>query len=333
MGYGKRRSILTVTVMSYYVGIDLGGTNIVAAVVDSRCDIIAKAECKTNAPRSENEICDSMAEVALSAISKAGLRTKDIISVGIGVPGAANPRTGVVEYCVNLGFHNWDVTHEMEKRLGMYVYIENDANAAAYGEYLAGALRGARNAIAVTLGTGVGGGIIIDGKLYSGSNYAGGELGHIVIQYKGKPCACGRKGCWEKYASATALIELTKQTVKEHPEEAEKILSISGGIDNIDGETAFIAQKAGDKLGKAIVEQYIEYLACGLTNIINIFQPEIICIGGGISQEGDNLLKPLLEIVERERYTKHNDEQTQICIATLGNDAGIIGAAFLFEQH
>ena len=320
--------------MSYYVGIDLGGTNIVAAVVDSNCNIIAKAECKTNAPRSESEICDSMADVTLKAISNAGLKTRDINSVGIGVPGALNPETGIVEYCVNLGFHNWNITRDMQQRLGMRIYIENDANAAAYGEYLAGALKGAKNAIAITLGTGVGGGIIIDGHLYSGSNFAGGELGHIVIQYKGKQCACGRKGCWEKYASATALIESTKQAVAEHPEEAEKILSLCGGnVDNINGATAFIAQRAGDKLGKAIVEQYIEYLACGLTNIINIFQPEIICIGGGISKEEDNLINPLLKIVERERYTKHNNSQTQICVAALGNDAGIIGAAFLFEQY
>ena len=193
----------------YRLGIDLGGTNIVAGVVDEEYKIVARATCKTAVPRPESEICDSMAEVALKAVEKAKITMDDIESIGIGVPGAVNPKTGVIEYSANLFFHNWEVVKMMQERLNTKVLIENDANAAALGEYLAGSAKGAKNAIAITLGTGVGGGIIINGKIYSGSNFAGAELGHMVIVKDGKECACGRKGCWETYTRLTAKPRLT----------------------------------------------------------------------------------------------------------------------------
>ena len=314
----------------YKLGIDLGGTNIVAGVVDKKYKIVAKASCKTAVPRPESEICDSMAEVAKKAVEKAKLTMDDIEAVGIGVPGAVNPKTGVIEYSANLFFHNWEVVEMMEERLGKKVHIENDANAAALGEYLAGSAKGARNAVAITLGTGVGGGIIIDGKIYSGSNFAGAELGHMVIVKDGKECACGRRGCWETYASATGLINLTKQKILSEKLEFSYMLKLcDGDINKVNGRTAFDAMRDGDPTAKSVVEEYISYLSCGLVNIINIFQPDVLCIGGGISNEGENLLAPVRSYVERERYTKHNDKQTVICKCTLGNDAGIIGAAYL----
>lgn len=314
----------------YRLGIDLGGTNIVAGVVDKKYKIVAKASCKTAVPRPESEICDSMAEVAKKAVEKAKLTMDDIESVGIGVPGAVNPKTGVIEYSANLFFHNWEVVEMMEERLGKKVHIENDANAAALGEYLAGSAKGAKNAVAITLGTGVGGGIIIDGKIYSGSNFAGAELGHMVIVKDGKECACGRRGCWETYASATGLINLTKQKILSEKLEFSYMLKLcDGDINKVNGRTAFDAMRDGDPTAKSVVEEYISYLSCGLVNIINIFQPDVLCIGGGISNEGENLLGPVRSYVERERYTKHNDKQTVICKCTLGNDAGIIGAAYL----
>ena len=314
----------------YKLGIDLGGTNIVAGVVDKKYKIVAKASCKTAVPRPESEICDSMAEVAKKAVEKAKLTMDDIESVGIGVPGAVNPKTGVIEYSANLFFHNWEVVEMMEERLGKKVHIENDANAAALGEYLAGSAKGARNAVAITLGTGVGGGIIIDGKIYSGSNFAGAELGHMVIVKDGKECACGRRGCWETYASATGLINLTKQKILSEKLEFSYMLKLcDGDINKVNGRTAFDAMRDGDPTAKSVVGEYISYLSCGLVNIINIFQPDVLCIGGGISNEGENLLAPVRSYVERERYTKHNDKQTVICKCTLGNDAGIIGAAYL----
>ena len=314
----------------YKLGIDLGGTNIVAGVVDKKYKIVAKASCKTAVPRPESEICDSMAEVAKKAVEKAKLTMDDIESVGIGVPGAVNPKTGVIEYSANLFFHNWEVVEMMEERLGKKVHIENDANAAALGEYLAGSAKDARNAVAITLGTGVGGGIIIDGKIYSGSNFAGAELGHMVIVKDGKEGACGRRGCWETYASATGLINLTKQKILSEKLEFSYMLKLcDGDINKVNGRTAFDAMRDGDPTAKSVVEEYISYLSCGLVNIINIFQPDVLCIGGGISNEGENLLGPVRSYVERERYTKHNDKQTVICKCTLGNDAGIIGAAYL----
>ena len=315
----------------YRVGIDLGGTNIVAGVINENYEIIAKDECKTAIPRPENDICESMAEVTRKAVKKAGLTMDDIEAVGIGVPGAVNPKTGVVEYSANLLFHNWEIVKMMKEKLDdKKVLIENDANAAAYGEFLAGSAKGAKNAVAITLGTGVGGGIIINGKIYTGSNYAGAELGHMVIVKDGKECGCGRHGCWEAYASATGLINMTKEAILQEKPEFSCMLSVCGGdINKVEGKTAFDAMEQGDPNAKAVIDKYIGYLATGLVNIINIFQPDILCIGGGISRQGEVLLAPLRTIIENERYTKHNAKQTQICCATLGNDAGIIGAAML----
>ena len=298
----------------YRLGIDLGGTNIVAGVVDENYKIVAKASCKTNVPRPESDICDSMAEVAVKACEKAGITMDEVESIGIGVPGAVNPKTGVIEYSANLHFHNWEVSKMMNERLGKKVLIENDANAAALGEYLAGSAKGAKNAIAITLGTGVGGGIIINGKIYSGSNFAGAELGHMVIVKDGKQCGCGRK----------------EKILSEKLDYSFMLNKICGGdINKVNGKTAFDAMEAGDNDAKEVLDEYFGYLATGLVNIINIFQPDVLCIGGGISNQGENLLRPLRKIIEEERYTKHNDKQTQLCVCTLGNDAGIIGAAFL----
>lgn len=315
---------------NYRVGIDLGGTNIVAGVVDKDYNIIARAECKTAIPRPEADVCDSMADIVKKAVRKAKLTMDDIAYIGIGVPGAVNPETRIVETSPNLFFTNWEISKMMEERLHKFVKIENDANAAALGEFLAGSAKGCKNAVAVTLGTGVGGGIVIDGKIYSGSNFAGAELGHMVIVKDGKKCGCGRRGCWEAYASATALINMTKDAIRNEKAEFSYMLdAVEGDLDNVNGKTAFDAMKDGDATGKAVVEQYISYLATGITNVINIFQPDVLCVGGGVSKQGENLLAPVRKIVEQERITKSNDKQTIICAATLGNDAGIIGAACL----
>ena len=315
---------------NYRVGIDLGGTNIVAGVVDKDYNIIARAECKTAIPRPEADVCDSMADIVKKAVKKAKLTMDDIAYIGIGVPGAVNPETRIVETSPNLFFTNWEISKMMEERLHKFVKIENDANAAALGEFLAGSAKGCKNAVAVTLGTGVGGGIVIDGKIYSGSNFAGAELGHMVIVKDGKKCGCGRRGCWEAYASATALINMTKDAIRNEKAEFSYMLdAVEGDLDNVNGKTAFDAMKDGDATGKAVVEQYISYLATGITNVINIFQPDVLCVGGGVSKQGENLLAPVRKIVEQERITKSNDKQTVICAATLGNAAGIIGAACL----
>ncbi|WP_178725945.1 ROK family protein [Clostridia bacterium] len=314
----------------YRIGIDLGGTNIVAGVVDDEFRIVATAKCKTRIPRPAEEIVVDMARMAKEAVQNAGLTMADIAYVGVGSPGTCNADTGIVEYSNNLQFEKLPLRDMLGGMLDKAVYIENDANAAALGEALAGAAKGAQSCVCITLGTGVGGGIIIDGKIYGGFNFAGAELGHTVIMVDGELCTCGRFGCWEAYASATALINQTRRAMVNHPDSA--MWSIAEDLDKVNGRTAFDGMRAGDAVAAQVVDTYIKYIATGLINVINIFQPEVLCIGGGICKEGDTLLKPLAAHIERERYSKYSSHQTRLCVATLGNDAGIIGAAFLGER-
>ena len=316
--------------MKYYVGIDLGGTNIVAGVVDGDYNIIAKASTKTNCPRPDKEIAEDMAKMAVQAVENAKLTMDDIEWIGIGTPGIANSATGIVERANNLGFINTPLVKYVKEFIGRNdtpVYIENDANAAAYGEYVAGAAKGAKNAVCITLGTGVGAGIVIDGKIYAGSNFAGAEIGHTVIEVGGAPCTCGRKGCFEAYSSATGLIRMTKESMAENPDSIMNKMAEERG--KVTARTSFDCMRAGDKYAKAVVDKYIKYLAAGITNTINTFQPDILCIGGGVCNEGDPLLLPVKAIVEEEDFANKSEKRTEIVIAKLGNDAGLIGAAFL----
>ncbi len=311
----------------YTIGIDLGGTNIVAGVVDDNYTILASAKCKTGAQRTPEEIIDDMAAMACEAVEKAGLSLGDIAHVGVGCPGTCNPETGEVEYTNNINFSHVMLGPILKEKLGLPVYIENDANAAAIGEVKAGAAKGAESCVCITLGTGVGGGVIIDGKVYSGFNFSGTELGHTVMVVGGEPCTCGRNGCWEAYASATALINQTRRAMEAHPE--SKMWQIAESLDKVNGLTAFDGMRAGDATAKEVVDTYIYYVGCGLVNMVNIFQPEVMCIGGGICKEGETLLAPLRAIIEKERYSKYCEKQTKLCVAELGNDAGVIGAAAL----
>ena len=313
--------------MKYYVGIDLGGTNIVAGVVDEEYNIIAKASTKTNCPRPEKEIADDMAKMALQAVENAGLNIDQIEWIGVGTPGIANSETGIIEYSNNLGFKDTPMVKYIQETIDKPVFIENDANAAAYGEFVAGAAKGAKNAVCITLGTGVGGGIIIDGKIYAGSNFAGAEIGHTVIEVDGAQCSCGRKGCFEAYSSATGLIRMTKEAMEQFPD--SKLNEMASEKGKVTARTSFDCMRAGDKYAKDVVDKYIKYLAAGITNTINIFQPDILCIGGGVCNEGDPLLLPMKELVKKEVYTRNSPKNCEIVIAKLGNDAGIIGAAFL----
>ena len=224
--------------------------------------------------------------------------------------------------------NNGTITAEyIENKTGIKTYIGNDANVAAFGEYVAGSAKGANIAVMITLGTGVGAGIVIDGKIYTGFNFAGAEIGHTVIEVDGASCTCGRKGCFEAYSSATGLIRMTKEEMDKSPDSLMHKLSEETG--HVSGRTAFDAAKQGDEVAQRVVDKYIKYLAAGVTNTINIFQPDIFSIGGGVAGEGDNLLIPLKEIVEKEVYSRNSPKNTEIVIASLGNDAGIIGAALL----
>lgn len=313
----------------YTIGIDLGGTNIVASVVDDDYNIIGTSKTPTNSPRSADEIFDDIADVCEEAVKTAGLTMEDIDSVGMGTPGTVN-QDGIIEFANNLAFNNVPARTMLAKRINKSeekVFIENDANCAALGEAYAGCGNGAKDFVAVTLGTGVGSGVIIGGKIVNGVNYAGGECGHMVIVVDGEQCSCGRKGCWEAYASATALIRQTKKAMEEYPDSLMHKLAKEEG--KVSGRTAFDAMRLGDIAGIKVVDDYIKYVACGLINIVNALQPEIICIGGGICNEGETLMKPLRRFVQSERYSIHSKIQTKIVKAELGNDAGVIGAALL----
>lgn len=313
--------------MKYYIGIDIGGTNLSTGVVDENYEIVGRAKLKTEVGRSYEEIRADIAETVRLALADAKLGTEDVRWIGVGCPGFCNPETGMVEYSNNLNWHGVPLAADLEEALGRKVYLDNDANAAAYGEYLAGAAKGAKNAVVITLGTGVGAGIIINGKIFGGSNCAGGEIGHTVIVVDGYECSCGRRGCFEAYCSATGLARMTKEAAELHPKSKIKQLVEADG--RFSARTAFNAAKMLDETGIEVVERYIKHLACGITNTINVFQPDILCIGGGVCNEGDALLNPLREQVAKDIFSRDSAKNTEICICKLGNDAGIIGAAML----
>lgn len=230
--------------MKYYVGIDLGGTFIKAGVVDENYNILAKSSVPSEVDGNDEGLADRIAKAATMAMEELGLSISDISSVGVGTPGAVDSKNGIVVYANNLGFRNTPLGQYLEDRLHTSVYLENDANVAAYGETLAGAAAGYQDVVVITLGTGVGGGIIIDGKIYTGFNGFAGELGHMVVEYGGRPCTCGRKGCIEAYASATGLIKMTKEAMEAHPDSA--LWKVAPTLDDVNGKTAYDGMRMGD---------------------------------------------------------------------------------------
>ena len=314
----------------YRIGVDLGGTNIATGILDENNQIIGRGKVKTRAPRPAPEIFDSIKESVELAIADAGISIDDVKSIGIGTPGSVNKATGEIEFSNNLQFNNVPAKEMLEARLKKPVFLENDANCAALGEAVAGCGNGVKDFVAVTLGTGVGSGIIIDGKIIRGSNYCGGEMGHMVINVDGIQCNCGRKGCWEKYASATALVS---QAVEAMQNNKTSLLwkTCDGDLNKVEGKTIFDALDLGDTTAKEVVDRYLYYVSIGIANIINALQPEIICVGGGISGQGEKILRPIRANITNERYSVHSNKQTIILPAQLGNDAGIIGAALLDE--
>ena len=311
-----------------YIGIDLGGTNIAAGLVTEEGEITNTDSTPTLLPRNYKEIVADMAKLSEKIVSKAGLTMDDIDGIGIGCPGSVDSKNGIVAFSNNLKMDHAPLVAEMKKYFDKPINILNDADAAAFGEYM---INGSNvdSFIFITLGTGVGGGIIINKKVYSGFNGAGGELGHITLVHNGIPCNCGTIGCWEAYAFVTALIRQTKEAMERNPD--SKMHEIAKADGKINGRTAFIAAKAGDKAGNEVVKQYLEYVASGLVSIINIFQPEKIVIGGGISREGDYLLNPIKEYCDKHEYNKYL-KKTELSIATLYNDAGIVGAALSCKE-
>lgn len=316
----------------YRIGIDLGGTNIAAGLVNGSFEIVAKASVPTLVGRPNEEIVADIAKLCKQVCSEAGIAEADVTSVGIASPGIVDNDTGTVVYANNLGLRNFPIVPILKTMIRIpQIYIENDANAAAWGEAIAGAAKASSSSVMITLGTGVGGGIVDHGKIFKGFNSAAGELGHMVIVVDGRPCTCGRRGCWETYSSATGLIQSTKEKIEECEKTGRqtKMVDLVAQRGKINGRTAFEAMRMGDEPAKEVVEEYVRYLASGLTSMINIFQPEVLSIGGGISNEGDFLLDLIRPLVLPQIYGAGLVDPPALRIAELKNDAGIIGAAVL----
>ena len=316
-----------------YAGIDLGGTGIKTALINEKGDILIKDTIPTRAERPGEEILADMAEMVRRLAQEAGIPLKDIAGIGMGFPGAVDPDNGTLIYAVNLpNCRNLAAGEYMMKTLGLPLYIDNDANVAALGEGLFGAGKGnTRCLVMITLGTGVGGGVVINGHIFAGAYHGGTELGHTVIVENGEPCSCGRRGCWEAYSSATGLIRAARREAQLTPDSL--LWEMSGNdLSRIDGKMVGDAADRGDAAANKVMDEYLYHLAVGLGSMYNIFQPEILILGGGVSGRGDKLLNPLRELMVNEVY--HNDvSKLDIRIATLGNDAGVIGAASLVMQE
>lgn len=306
-----------------YIGIDLGGTNVAIGCVDEKGNILAKKSFPTESKRGYKAIVKEMADTIHDVMSDIGLNAEDIKAIGIGSPGTVDRENGVVVFAGNLDMVKVPMADELGKYFNVPINMENDANAAAYGEYIVCG-HDADSFLLVTLGTGVGGGIILNKKIYRGFNNAGAEVGHITVMMDGEQCTCGKKGCYECYASVTALKKQTEDMIKKCPETMMSEWVKEHG--HISGRTAFECADKGDKAAIEVRDNYLKYVAEGITSLMNIFQPEIIVIGGGISKEGDTLLNPVKEFCYKNDFNKFMPK-TKIQIAKLFNDAGIVGAA------
>ncbi len=309
----------------YYVGIDLGGTFIKGGIVNENGEILLEDKVPTQTEKGGEAVAENIANLAKSLMERMGLTAEDVVGLGMGVPGMIDSKKGVVVFAGNLNWEHFPVGDEVAKRTGLTVKVANDANVATLAEVKFGVAKAYDDAIMLTLGTGVGGGIVVDGKLIEGNQGAGAELGHAVICAGGEQCTCGRKGCLEAYASATAIIRDTKRAMSAHKD--SKMWEI-GELDKVTGKTAF-DYKDVDSYAREVVEHYYEMLACGITSFANVFRPQAIILGGGVCAQGEALVKPVQARVNKEIFAGNRGPQVPILIAELGNSAGLLGAAAL----
>ena len=329
-GYGKFEltggmKVIMAEVRKYYVGIDLGGTFIKGGIVDDLGNIVYETKTPTESEKGADRVAMNIAALVETLLKKVGLGKDDVEGIGMGVPGMIDSKAGNVIYSNNLRWKDFHIGENVSALTGLRVKIANDANVAALGEAKFGAAKGCENMVLLTLGTGVGGGVVAEGRLLEGHKSAGAELGHAVIVAHGEQCTCGRKGCLEAYSSATALIRDTKRAMEAHSD--SKMWEI-GSTDAVTGKTAF-DYKETDPYAKAVVDSYIEHLALGITNFANIFRPETVLLGGGVCAQGDALVKPLQKLLNEELFAGELGPQVEIRVAELGNTAGLLGAAAL----
>lgn len=309
----------------YRIGIDLGGTNIAVGVVDEQYRILARHSVPTGAHRPAEAVVADMCAAVEEVLQQAGIALSECAGIGVGSPGTCDPQTGEVVRSYNLGWHHVPLCRMLEEYFHLPARLGNDANCAALAETVAGAAVGCRNMVLITLGTGVGGGIILDGKIHAGMYGAGAELGHMLLVLEGEPCTCGRRGCWEAYASATALIRQTIAAGKEFPQS----LLAQIPAEEVNGQTVFDAADRGDGAAQQVIDRYCTYIAAGCTDLVNSLAPEMILLGGGVSRQGERLLGPIREYVATHCFGQREGAIPVMDVAKLGNEAGIIGAAAL----
>ena len=310
------------------VGIDLGGTAIKAGLVDREGRILIQSSIDTKAGRDYRLIIKDMIGQIEKLLKDYRSCIDDIESIGIGAPGLMNYKSGYVIYCTNLFWNNVPLGVQLREYFQRPVYIENDATVAGLAESLFGSTKNVFNSVFLTIGTGIGGGIIIDHKVYSGSHFAGSEIGHMIIGDNFYKCNCGNNGCLETFASATAMIKYAIHRLEKDKVKSAILDKVDSKTENLNAKIIFDAAKEGDQLGKETVDRMIKYLSIGIINVCNILDPEIIAIGGGVSKAGDYLIERLKTEVGKMFFTP-NVKYGDIVLAQLGNEAGILGAAFL----
>lgn len=308
----------------YCVGVDIGGMSVKVGVVDKHGKILKKDKVVTDVAGGPHKIISDIGHLIQSLVD---IHDRDFLGVGIGCPGAINSARGTVDRAFNLNWHNVALVDELARMINRHIKVSNDANVAALGEAMFGVGRTYSDTIFLTLGTGVGGGIVLGGKLYEGNESKGAEMGHMVLVVDGEPCSCGRRGCMEAYSSATALIRETKKAMLADKNSA--MWKFSPNLDDVDGRTAFECSKQGDAAANAVVDYYIKYLGEGMLNFANIFRPQAIILGGGVCAQGDYLIYKLKDYCKDRNYGFADTPRFDILTAQLGNDAGIIGAAGL----
>ena len=310
-----------------YIGIDVGGMSIKAGLVDEEGNILFKHSCPTGVERGYVAVIQDIAQLGLATVEKAGRRMDEVKAIGIGIPGIMDQRTGIIPFCTNLAWHDVPIIEEMKQYTDLPVYVDNDATVAGLAESVKGVSAGTKNSVFITLGTGVGGGVVLNGRVFSGAHGVATEIGHMVTVAGGLPCTCGKRGCWERYASATALIRAGRVLCAEKPN-CQLMKHVDGDIRTITAKDVIDLAMDGDEDCVRIFDDYIYHLVVGLTNLINVYDPEVIVLGGGVSHCGDFLLNAVRSLLPKYVFFK-SMPYARVELARLTNDAGIIGAAML----
>ena len=308
-----------------YVGIDIGGMSIKVGFVNKEGKMLSSYSFPIIKGENQEQTIIKLAHTVNEHAKEKGY---EILGIGVGCPGAINSSKGTCDYSGNLDWHNLHIVEIIEKECGVKCKITNDANAAILGESTFGIAKNYKNVIMLTLGTGVGGGIYLDGKLFEGNEGKGAEMGHALLEYNGRQCTCGRKGCIEAYCSASALIKDTKIAM-ESDRSSSMWEYAKNDINNVNGLTAFECSKKGDHTATQVINNYFDYLTAAILSYCNVFRPEAVVLGGGLSNQGDNLINPIRKRMAEQKYGFECTPKVELLKATLGNDAGILGAAAL----